>query len=278
MAHSGHIWDKAQRRKLGIRARLMLLVVIAIVPLVIDRTRDIGTDRAERIHAASEQALRLARQGMATQNEAIVSARAFLQVIATAYPVDPSDVSAREDCIRFLTKTMVQAPWLKVLSVMDANARIFCSTNVKAIGLDVSHNAHMVQALATGEFVVSDYFVGAKVSPSIVTVLPRHAANGSIDAFLTALIDLSWFERVAREVAVQSGSVALMVDGTGTLIARHPNREDWTGRQFRDHPVVHAALAGEEGVYTGESSASCGCRVPRPVSSSVSRRARSCAG
>jgi GGDEF domain-containing protein len=94
--------------------------------------------------------------------------------------------------------------------------------------------------------------VGAKVSPSIVTVLPRHAANGSIDAFLTALIDLSWFERVAREVAVQSGSVALMVDGTETLIARHPNREDWTGRQFGDHPLVRAALAGEEGVYTGE--------------------------
>ena len=72
---------KAGRGKfaLSIRARLMILAVIAIVPLLFDRVREIESDRAERIEAASKQALNLARQGMAAQNEAIVSVRAFLQ-------------------------------------------------------------------------------------------------------------------------------------------------------------------------------------------------------
>ena len=78
---------KAGRGKfaLSIRARLMILAVIAIVPLLFDRVREIESDRAERIEAASKQALNLARQGMAAQNEAIVSVRAFLQVAASAH-------------------------------------------------------------------------------------------------------------------------------------------------------------------------------------------------
>ena len=63
------------RFALSIRARLMILAVIAIVPLLLDRVRDIESDRAERIEAAAKQALNLARQGMAAQNEVIVSVR-----------------------------------------------------------------------------------------------------------------------------------------------------------------------------------------------------------
>ncbi len=254
MSNVDGTWEKAHGSgKLGIRARLLVLALIAIVPLVLDRVRDIGTDRAERIETASKQALRLARQGMATQNEAIVSARAFLQVIANTYAFDTSDPSSRQNCIWFLTRTAAQAPWLKVLSMVQPDGRIFCSTNLGAIGLDVSQNAHIVQAVQTGEFVVSDYFVGTKVGPSLVTALPRRDPDGAIDAVFTALLDLTWFERVAGQVTGQPGSVALMMDGNGTLLARQPSRESWTGRQFKDHPLVRAALASEEGIYTGES-------------------------
>src|SRR5829696_3483361 len=96
MASIGNTWKAHRGVKLGTRARLMVLALIAIVPLVLDRVRDIGTDRAERIQSASEEALRLARQGMATQNEVIVSARAFLQVIASTYVVDTSDPASRD--------------------------------------------------------------------------------------------------------------------------------------------------------------------------------------
>jgi hypothetical protein len=193
----------------------MVLALIAIVPLVLDRVRDIGTDRAERIQAASEQALRLARQGMATQSEVIVSARAFLQVITTTYTLDRSSPEARQDCIRFLTKTVAQAPWLKTLSVVEPSGHIFCSSHIPAIGLDVSRNAHIAQAIESDEFVVSDYFVGSRIGPTMVTALPRRAPNGSLDAVFTALLDLTWFGRVVGDVAAQAGSVALMVDGNG---------------------------------------------------------------
>ncbi len=98
------------RFALSIRARLMILAVIAIVPLLLERIRDIESDRAERIEAASKQALNLARQGMAAQNEAIVSVRAFLQVAASAHGLM---TTRGERCDSFLSSAVRQISWLK---------------------------------------------------------------------------------------------------------------------------------------------------------------------
>jgi len=75
-------------------ARLMALAVIALVPLILDRVRDIETDRTERVEAASKQALNLAKQGMAAQNEVFVAVRAFMQVASNAQAILLAGTSA----------------------------------------------------------------------------------------------------------------------------------------------------------------------------------------
>jgi hypothetical protein len=77
------------RRTLSVRVRLMILAVIAIVPLLPERIHNEEFDRNERIEAAYKQARDLARQGAAEQNEVIASARALLQVVASARDVQP---------------------------------------------------------------------------------------------------------------------------------------------------------------------------------------------
>src|SRR5665213_595754 len=72
------------RRTLSVRARLMILTVIAIVPLLLERIHNEEFDRGERIEAAYKQALDVARQGAAEQNQVIASTRAVLQVVASA--------------------------------------------------------------------------------------------------------------------------------------------------------------------------------------------------
>jgi hypothetical protein len=72
------------RRTLSVRVRLMILAIIAIVPLLLERIHNEDFERNERIQAAYKQALDVARQGAAEQNQVIVSARAILQVVASA--------------------------------------------------------------------------------------------------------------------------------------------------------------------------------------------------
>src|SRR5262245_16409679 len=163
--------NEGRREKfaLSIRARLMVLAVIAIVPLLLDRVRTIESDRAERIEAASRQALNLARQGMARQNEAIVSARAFLQVAASAHAL----MSRRgEPCDNFLLDAVRQASGIRHMSLVEPAGRIVCSSNPDAVGMDLSRSPHFTRAMQTGSFALSDYYIGPLTGPTLLVALP----------------------------------------------------------------------------------------------------------
>src|SRR5882757_6791665 len=72
------------KRTFSVRVRLMILAVIAVAPLLLERIYNEKLDRTERIEDAYKQASDVARQGAAQQNQVIASARAVLQVVATA--------------------------------------------------------------------------------------------------------------------------------------------------------------------------------------------------
>src|ERR1700731_1670835 len=78
---------KPRRHKpfLSIRARLIVVSLLAIAPLMIERVRGLERARAERAELARTQVIDLARAGAESQREIISSIRALLQVVARAY-------------------------------------------------------------------------------------------------------------------------------------------------------------------------------------------------
>lgn len=94
----------------GIRVRLMVLAIIAIVPLVVSRIYDEQRDRAERIAAAFRQARALAQEGADKQSEYLATTRSFLQVIARSYPMFGG---SNEACSQFVAKLAMGLPWAR---------------------------------------------------------------------------------------------------------------------------------------------------------------------
>jgi GGDEF domain-containing protein len=235
------------RRALSIRARLMLLTVVALVPLLIERIYNEEIDRKEHIEVAYKQALDVARQGTAAQNEAIISARAVLQVVASARETfSTSD----ESCGRFLAHIAKPLPWIRVLSVANLQGRIFCSSLPEALGLEVSGRRHFDKAVDSSDFVLSDYFVASRLEAPVITLaLAQRGPNNAAAAVVLGVLDLSWFEKVAKAFVPQSGRM-LMIDGSGTVLAQYPSHQDLIGKQFKDHPMVRKILAQSEGVAT----------------------------
>src|SRR5438445_8457553 len=91
----------------SLRVRLMLLAAVAVLPLLVSRVLDIESDRTERLETAAQQALVLAKQGMAAQNEAVVAARAFFGAIASAQEL----LTTRGDrCDALLANVVAKAP------------------------------------------------------------------------------------------------------------------------------------------------------------------------
>jgi GGDEF domain-containing protein len=239
------------KRALSIRARLMILAIIAIVPLVLERIHNEQSDRADRVEVAYKQALGLAQRAAAAQNDVIVSARAFLTVLAGTHIVT---ATSEPSCGQLLKKLAEPERWIKALSVANRAGRIVCSSNAEAVGLDISERPHFMNALKSGAFVVGDYFMGTRdKSPLISAALPQRNADGSIESIVLTTLDLNWIGQIAGALAVRHGSIMLLVDGKGTVLAHEPQPADWVGRRLGDHPLIKSILAQPEGVVTAAS-------------------------
>src|SRR5262249_1958526 len=111
--------------RLSIRARLMLLALLAVVPLTLDRVRLLEASRAERTEMAANEALELAKRGAAAQLEMINSTRAVLEGVARGYIALARN---RQSCIEFLAAFTNAAPSIRSLPVAGEPAHIPCPT------------------------------------------------------------------------------------------------------------------------------------------------------
>jgi diguanylate cyclase with GGDEF domain/HAMP domain-containing protein len=233
--------------RLSIRARLMLLALLAVVPLTLDRVRLLEASRTERIETASNEVLDLARRGANAQLEMINATRAVLEVVARAYV---TLARSGQDCTTFLAGFAIDVPWIRALSVVGPNDRIICSTRRDAVGLDVSDRPYVRQARLSWGFVLSDYLIERTTNqPAIIAAYPTLGKDATIDAIILAPIDLQWVGRLSSLIESRPGATALLLDRNGTVLAEFPHHVE-RGRNFADHPLFREVFSRFDGTVT----------------------------
>ena len=75
MVDRSHSTAPSRKPTLSIRARLVILALLAVVPLMFDRVRLLEQTRLERIEDAATDALELARRGADGQREIITTTK-----------------------------------------------------------------------------------------------------------------------------------------------------------------------------------------------------------
>ena len=245
MGNAANDQAAAPKRTLSVRVRLMIMAVIVVLPVLAERIHNEQIDRDDRVEATYKQALSLARQGAATQNEILVSLRGILQSIASARSTFKFSNAA---CDQFLAKIAKPIPWIQALSVADLQGRIICSSFPNALGLDISKRQHFNGAVATREFILSDYLFGARSKIPIMTgALPQIGDDGEVAGVVLGVIDLSWLGRIANDFVAPSGNM-LMIDGSGIALAQYPDGGNIVGHNFKNQPLVQNMLMSSSGL------------------------------
>jgi diguanylate cyclase (GGDEF)-like protein len=229
----------APKPALSVRARLVMLALLAITPLLLDRIRLLEAERSERIGGAAQQALEIARRNIEFQQEGLATAHAMLQVAARSYVI----MGAKPDgCDGLRAALIAGVRWVRTLSVARSDGRIVCSTAPHATGINLADQSYFQEVQRTGQWTLSDYMVGRLPrAPTLMAALPVPADGGFAGGVLIAGLDPQWIGRLETAVGGQRDALALMVDADGSIIASHPRVEDWIGRQVSD-PVLLAAI------------------------------------
>jgi diguanylate cyclase (GGDEF)-like protein len=233
---------------LSIRARLIVLALLAIAPLMLERVHGLEKARAARTERAHAEVLDLARRGSESQRNAIYSVRALLQIVSRVYARMPLDTS---NCNEYMADLTTNIPWIRDLSIASPDGRIKCSTEPLAIGLNVSDRPHFQSALNSREFALSDYMINRlNQVPSLVATFPVITGDGSLKGVVLAVINLQWINDLAATAAQHSGASVFLLDGAGTLIASSADQQNFLGKRFNDHALARDMLANDDGTMT----------------------------
>jgi diguanylate cyclase (GGDEF)-like protein len=241
---------RSRHRKpiLSIRARLIVIALVAIAPLMIERVRSLERARVDRAELARNEVVDLVRGGAAAQRETIYAIRAMLQVVARVYA---KMTPGQFDCKQMLFDLTGNAPWIYGTSVIGTDGRIVCATDSRAIGLNVADRPYFQRMLHTRDFVLSDYLISrASGVPSVAAIYPIVRDDGSVGGAVMASINLQWIGDLAERVAGRAGTSVALIDGKGTLIAGSADQAANVGKSFAAHELTHRILAEDEGTAT----------------------------
>ncbi|HYD29904.1 MAG TPA: ATP-binding protein, partial [Azospirillaceae bacterium] len=109
------------------------------------------------------------------------------------------------------------------------------------------------QALEKRDFVVSGYIIGRRSGKPIMLAVQPVLEDGEIKLLLGVAIDLAWYGGLAK-IAKAPDARVVVLDGSGTILARHPDPEGWVGRNFGDMPYIRRMLSESEGVIEAPSA------------------------
>ena len=225
----------------SLRARLLLLVVIAILPtfgLILYSTTEQQRLAAMQAHA---EALRLVRIASESHRHLIDEGRRLLTVLAKVPEVRGGDPGT---CRALFADLVKRFPLYTNASAAHPNGDVFCSGLPLAAPVNFADRPYFRRTLETRDFTVSEYQIGRISGKPVVTLsYPSVDASGVVRAVVSLGLGLDWLGELAAESQLPPGSSITIIDRAGTILARVPASATWVGKTVPEAPSIRAILS-----------------------------------
>jgi diguanylate cyclase (GGDEF)-like protein len=229
------------RSPVGLRARLLLLVLFAVIPAF----GLIGyTAVSQRQHAALDaerDALNLVRLASREQSQLVAATRQLLLSLAQLPAVRQPGTDA--SCNRVLADLLKTHHYYTNFGVATLDGRIFCSALPMTQPVGIADRSYFRRAVQSREFGVGDYQTGRITGITAINFgYPVMDDDGNPQAVIFAALNLSWFNELIDGIELPEGSILTVVDSRGTILARYPDPDQWVGKSMRGSSLVEALL------------------------------------
>jgi diguanylate cyclase (GGDEF)-like protein len=226
------------KQVLGIRARLALLAVILVAPLMLERARSLEDARAKQMALAAAEFSSLARHSADAQREVISSVETVLK--SAAY-IRASAGGVSKSCDILRASLPSNLPWIRNIMITGGDGRIQCATNNIYIGLDLSDRPYFQRAQASRDFVISDFLLARPTNaPIVMAAYPVSAINSETNAVVLASIGLDWMSKVMSKFGGRPGVSAALIDSNGVVLAAPQDQAAMVGTPLNNVPLLSA--------------------------------------
>jgi signal transduction histidine kinase len=218
-------WQLHFVRPDSIRARLVVLALVSTVPLLLlvglNAVQDLSSSRAD----AQAEALRVAQLHADLVDQHVEGVEALLDAVSTSVTGAPGDANVLSQ-----TKAALPSTYTELYLSPPETVRGPAGTAILQAG---------VVSAASG----------------VVLQRPIVGGDGQVVAMLNAATRLDRLPRLETR-DLPAGSVVMILDQQGTVLAHSPDYDAWVGRNLMDQTYIREALQHQHG--TGELASADG--------------------
>jgi PAS domain S-box-containing protein len=212
----------------GLRGRLVLVVLIAIIPSLVLIYYNARKQRAAAVEQAQEDVARITRLTAADCGRVVEGAHQLLVAVAELPDVRGGDPSR---CSASLAKLLAKYQIYSNLGVASLDGKVICSAVPLAGPVSVADRAWFNEALGLRDFAVGEYQVG-RVSgrPALNFGYPLFGDGGQLQGVLFASLDVEYLGRLLTLILAPEGVELAVVDRNGVTVAHTPTKDNPVGK------------------------------------------------
>ncbi|HZE51953.1 MAG TPA: diguanylate cyclase [Bradyrhizobium sp.] len=229
------------KKLVGIRARLALLALMLVTPLMLERARSLEDARGKQIALAYSEFSRIAQHSADGQRDVISSVETVLK---SAAHIHASTDAGGHSCNILHAILPINLPWIRNLMIVGKDGRVQCATRDTLLGLNLSDRDYFKTARQTRDIVFSDFLLAKSDSQPIMSAAyPVSAIDSKSDFIIVAGVNLDWMSKIMSDLGDRPGILAVLVDSMGIVLAAPADQGSMIGRPLSEVPVLSAIAA-----------------------------------
>jgi len=232
----------------GLRARLLLLVVLSVLPALGLILSTAFREHSLAAQRAREEVQQLAEFAALEQEQLVAGTHELLVVLAQT----PSVRQGRPDRYGALFRdVMKRSPWFANLAVVKPDGEILFSVVPTSGPARLLERSHIRRAIEVREFAIGDFHTDRLTrKPTIAFAYPVLGDTSQVVSLVTADLGLDWLnqEEFRIEAQLPTAATLAILDGDGIVLAHNLYPERWVGRRVLDKPLFQNIVTQREGL------------------------------
>jgi diguanylate cyclase (GGDEF)-like protein/PAS domain S-box-containing protein len=228
----------------SLRFRLILLVFLAVLPALgvilysgLEQRR-LAADEARR------QVQDLVGHASVYQEQTVMRVRQLLFTLAELPMVRQQDGAA---CNALFARVMEREKIFTNISAINLQGMAFASVLPQPAKTQLGRS-HVDGALQTRDFSVGEFGLGRASGKANIHFGYPVIDGDVVQGVVSASVDLSYLNTLVAKTQMPAGAMLTVIDRHGTILARHPQHEQWVGKRMPEAEIIKIVLAQREGV------------------------------
>ncbi|HKS37855.1 MAG TPA: PAS domain S-box protein [Verrucomicrobiae bacterium] len=230
---------------MGLRARLLLLVLLPVIPALVLALYTNLEERRFGAFRVEKDAISVVQLAAANQLALVEAARQHLVALSRFPQARGNDLAAFD--VFFANMPKVYRDYVD-FGLIETNGDLVACSFGRSGPTNLADRAHVRRVLETQDFAIGSYQAGeGAVKPSLLFGHPVFDEKGQLARVVYAALDLSVLNGAITKEQLPEGGVVTVHDREGYVLARHPDPEKLAGRPFGGSPLMGRIVAKGEG-------------------------------